>query len=111
MTAVLEGIKVLDVSQVAAVPMGARHLGDYGADVIHVEHATRGDSWRVHQAGHGGGAGVPSEINYNWEAFNRNKRSLALDLSHESGKEILYKLVENADVFLTNLRLPPCRIP
>ncbi|HEY91842.1 MAG TPA: CoA transferase [Dehalococcoidia bacterium] len=106
MTAVLEGIKVLDVSQVAAVPMGARHLGDYGADVIHVEHATRGDSWRVLQAGHGGGAGVPSEINYNWEAFNRNKRSLALDLSHESGREILYKLVENADVFLTNLRLP-----
>ena len=106
MKAVLEGIKVLDVSQVAAVPMCARHLGDFGADVIHVEHATRGDSWRVLQAGYGGGAGVPSEINYNWEAFNRNKRSLAVDISHESGRDIIYKLVRETDVFVTNLRLP-----
>ncbi len=106
MPLVLEGIRVLDVSQVAAVPMCARHLGDFGADVIHVEPAARGDSWRVLQAGHGGNAGVPSEINYNWEAFNRNKRSLALDLSREAGREVMYRLVEQADVFLTNLRLP-----
>ena len=106
MAMALEGIKVIDVAQVAAVPMCARHLADFGADVIHVEHATRGDSWRAQQAGHGGGAGVPSEINYNWEAFNRNKRSLALDLSHESGREVIYKLVERADVFTTNLRIP-----
>jgi len=102
----LEGIKVIDVAQVAAVPMCARHLADFGADVIHVEHAARGDSWRAQQAGHGGGAGVPSEINYNWEAFNRNKRSLALNLSHDLGREIIYKLVEGADVFTTNLRIP-----
>ena len=43
----LEGIKVVDVSQVAAVPMAGRHLADFGADVIHVEHPLRGDSWRV----------------------------------------------------------------
>ena len=106
MTGALEGIKVIDVAQVAAVPMCARHLADFGADVIHVEHATRGDSWRGLQAGHGGGAGVPSEINYNWEAFNRNKRSLAVDLSYESGREIIYRLVNGADVFVTNLRIP-----
>ena len=69
----LEGIKVLDVSQVAAVPMAARHLADFGADVIHVEHPLRGDSWRAYQAGIGRGTkGVSSNINYNWENYNRN---------------------------------------
>jgi len=101
----LEGIKVIDVSQVAAVPMCARHLADFGAEVIHVENPKTGDSWRSLQAGHGGNAGVPSEIPYNWEHFNRNKRSLAVDLSQEAGQEIIYKLVKDADVFVTNLRL------
>jgi crotonobetainyl-CoA:carnitine CoA-transferase CaiB-like acyl-CoA transferase len=102
----LEGIKVLDVSQVAAVPMCARHLADYGADVLHIENAVTGDSWRNLQAGHGGGpAGIPSDIPYNWEAFNRNKRSVAIDLSKEGGKKIIYKMAKQADVFLTNLRL------
>jgi len=101
----LEGIRVIDVSQVIAVPMGARHLGDFGADVIHIEHPQRGDFWRSHQAGHGGNNGVPSEVNYNWEAFNRNKRSVALDLSTERGREIIYRMVQGADVFVTNLRL------
>jgi crotonobetainyl-CoA:carnitine CoA-transferase CaiB-like acyl-CoA transferase len=106
MSMALEGIKVLDVSQVAAVPMCARHLADFGAEVLHIEHAVTGDSWRNLQAGAGGGpAGIPSDIPYNWEAFNRNKRSVAIDLSKEGGREILYRMVEKADVFLTNLRL------
>ena len=102
----LEGIKVVDVSQVIAVPMAARHLADFGAEVIHVENPFTGDSWRSFQAGApGGNAGVPSEVNYNWETFNRNKRSITLDLSQERGQKILCKLVEKADVFVTNLRL------
>jgi crotonobetainyl-CoA:carnitine CoA-transferase CaiB-like acyl-CoA transferase len=102
----LEGIKVIDVSQVAAVPMCARHLADFGADVLHIESAVTGDSWRNLQAGAGGGpAGIPSDIPYNWEAFNRNKRSVAIDLSKEGGRKIIYRMVEKADVFLTNLRL------
>ena len=106
MVMALDGIKVLDVSQVAAVPMCARHLADYGADVIHVENARLGDSWRNLQAGHGGGpAGVPSDIPYNWEAFNRNKKSLAVDLSKKAGQELIYRLVKQTDIFLTNLRL------
>ena len=106
MVMALEGIKVIDVSQVAAVPMCARHLADFGADVIHVENAKTGDSWRNLQAGAGDGpAGVPSDIPYNWEAFNRNKKGVAIDLSMEEGREIIYKLVKNADVFVTNLRL------
>ncbi len=105
MPTALEGIKVVDVSQVAAVPMAARHLGDFGADVLHVEHPVRGDSWRVYQAGQGTGrAGVPSEINYNWENYNRNKRSVTVDISRKAGQDILGRFVAEADVFLTNLR-------
>ena len=105
MALALAGIKVVDVSQVAAVPMCARHLADFGADVIHVEHPVRGDSWRVFQSGQGTGTyGTQSNINYNWETFNRNKRSLALDLSQEGGREIVHKLLGKTDVFMTNLR-------
>ena len=69
----LEGIKVVDVSQVAAVPMAGRHLADFGADVLHIEHPIRGASWRVFQAGQGtGSTGVPPDTNYNWENYNRN---------------------------------------
>ena len=98
MALALEGIKVVDVSQVVAVPTAARHLADFGAEVIHVENPTRGDAWRTNDPGIRG-------INYNWESINRNKRSLTLDLSQVKGQEVIYKLVEGADVFLTNLRL------
>jgi len=102
-----EGIKVVEVAQVAAVPMAGRHLADFGADVIHVENPATGDSWRAFQARVEGGlgSGAPSDINYNWENFNRNKRSLTVDLSQEGGRKIIYKLMERADVFLTNLRM------
>ena len=104
MVMALEGIKVIDIAQVAAVPMCARHLADFGADVIHIEHPIRGDSWRSHQAGHGGNSGIPSDFNYGFDVFNRNKRSVAIDLAQPGGQDIIYKLVENADVFVTNLR-------
>ena len=101
----LDGIKVVDVSQVAAVPIAARHLADFGADVLHIENPTTGDSWRVYQAGQGTGrAGVPSDINYNWENYNRNKRSVTVDITQEAGQKVTHRFVEQADVFLTNLR-------
>jgi len=104
MASALEGIKVIDVSQVAAVPIAARYLGDFGADVLHVEHPVMGDSFRVIQVGMSKISGVQSEMNYVWENYNRNKRSVTLDLSQELGQKIIYKLVEKADVFLTNMR-------
>ena len=100
----LEGIKVVDVSQVIAVPQTARHLADFGADVIHVENPATGDFFRYYQTGQGGTDGVPSDINYGWEVYNRNKKSMTIDLSQERGQKVLYKLVEKADVFLTNMR-------
>ena len=98
MSLALKGIKVVDVSQAVAAPTAARHLGDFGADVIHVEPPLTGDSWR------GGQGFPPSEIDYSFETFNRNKRSLSLDLSGESGQAVMYKLLEEADVFVTNMR-------
>jgi crotonobetainyl-CoA:carnitine CoA-transferase CaiB-like acyl-CoA transferase len=106
MVMALEGIKVIDCSQVAAVPMAARHLGDFGADVIHVEHPVFGDFWRGFQEAQtdSGGGACPSDFNYNWEQFNRNKRSITVNLYNENGRAIMYKMVAQADVFLSNLR-------
>jgi crotonobetainyl-CoA:carnitine CoA-transferase CaiB-like acyl-CoA transferase len=101
----LEGIRVIDVSQVVAVPVAARHLADFGADVIHVEHPQRGDFWRGYLAGVAGAGAVASPIDYNWEVWNRNKKSLAVDLAAQQGREIMHRLVSTADVFITNLRL------
>ena len=105
MAMALEGIKVIDCAQVAAVPMCARILGDFGADVIHIENPTTGDYWRVFKdaTAEQGGA-CPSDFDYNWENFNRNKRSCTVDLSKESGRAIIHKMVKEADVFLSNLR-------
>jgi len=106
MSLALKGIKVLDVSQVAAVPMAARHMGDFGAEVIHVEPPQTGDSWRYFAATFTPPSDDDADdgISPNFEAFNRNKRSLALDLSQQDGQAVLGKLLEEADVFLTNLR-------
>ncbi len=105
MAGALDGIKVLDVSQVAAVPMTARFLADFGAEVIHVEHPTRGDSMRALQdLINETIPGLATDIEYLWQNYNRNKRGLALDLSHEDGRKIIYRLVEETDIFLSNLR-------
>jgi crotonobetainyl-CoA:carnitine CoA-transferase CaiB-like acyl-CoA transferase len=105
MTQALEGIKVIDLSQVAAVPMCARHLADFGANVIHIENPAAGDSWRKYQESQVKAMnGAPSEFNYTWEVYNRNKRSLALNIAEESGRNVLCKLLSEADVFVTNLR-------
>ena len=105
MAQVLEGIKVVDLSQVAAVPLCARHLADFGADVIHIESPRTGDYFRTFlgMVQELNGA-APSEFDYLWENYNRNKRGITLDLAQEAGQKVVWKLVEEADVFLTNLR-------
>ncbi|MBP1685635.1 MAG: putative acyl-CoA transferase/carnitine dehydratase [Deltaproteobacteria bacterium] len=101
MALALEGIKIIELAQLAAVPMAGRLLGDLGADVIHIEHPAMGDVLRVVLAGHGVDIAGP---NYIWENYSRNKRSMTLDVSTPAGQDILYKLVATADVFLTNMR-------
>ncbi len=100
----LEGIRVVELGVWVLVPICARVLGELGAEVIKVENPRGGDP--VH------GLLFPEEIptpgvtylNATWEQCNAGKRDIAVDLAQEAGREIVYKLVERADVFLTNLR-------
>lgn len=104
MERVLEGIKVLEVSAWAFVPSAGAVLADWGADVIKIEPPT-GDPLRgLVNVGIGAEAG-PS---FPWEAWNRGKRSIALDLKHPEARDIVLKIAETADVFLTSY-LPPTR--
>ncbi len=100
MTLALEGITIIELAQLAAAPMAGRLLADLGADVIHVEHPSRGDTWRGLMAVQDD----PSSVNWNWENYSRNKKSITVDVSQQGGKKIIYKLIEKADVFLTNMR-------
>lgn len=101
----LEGIKVVEVAMWAFVPAAGGMLSDLGADVIKIEPPT-GDPLRGLQIGNIEGEG--RRIDYSWESYNRGKRSITLDLKQEAGREVLMKLLEDADVFLSNL-LPRAR--
>ncbi|RFA16249.1 CoA transferase [Subtercola boreus] len=96
---ILGGIRVLDCSIAMAGPFAAQRLGDLGADVIKVEPTT--GEWQRHAAA-GGATG--NRINVSFLSLNRNKRSIAVDLKSEEGREILRSLVTTSDVFLQNYR-------
>ena len=95
------GIRVIEVASWMFVPSGGSVLVDWGADVIKVEHPVTGDPQRglITSGLLPGGAGG---VNFMIEQPNRGKRSVGLDLAHPDGREALMKLVETADVFLTN---------
>ena len=97
----LDGIRVIEVASWMFVPSGGSVLVDWGADVIKVEPIEGGDPQRglVTSGLLPGGAGA---VNFMIEQPNRGKRSVALDLTKPEGHEALMKLVETADVFLTN---------
>jgi crotonobetainyl-CoA:carnitine CoA-transferase CaiB-like acyl-CoA transferase len=92
-------LKVIDCASWIAGPAAATILSDFGADVIKIEPPGVGDPWRARSA-----SGAPND--YYWQLTARNKRSLAIDLKHEAGLAALYRLVEQADVFVTNFPLP-----
>ncbi|NQV60083.1 MAG: CoA transferase [Alphaproteobacteria bacterium] len=97
MAGALDGIKVLDLARYVSGPYCAQMLGDFGADVIKVEKPDTGDIMR------GPGAATGDDKLY-MLMFNRNKRSLTLDLRHPRGREILASLIEAADVLVENFR-------
>ena len=101
----LEGIKIVQTATAMAGPMCARLLADWGADVIYIEHPIRGDMLRSHRTAPGRQLGITSDINHNAENYSRNKRGMTLNLSQEGGLEIIYKLLEKADVFVSNFRM------
>lgn len=93
----LDGIKVIDLTRVVAGPFCASLLADMGADVIKVEHPAKGDQVR-------GQGTMLNGISTYFVQFNRNKRSITVDLYTEQGKEILSDLIRGADVLLENFR-------
>ncbi|MFQ5382630.1 MAG: CoA transferase, partial [Dehalococcoidia bacterium] len=93
----LQGINVVELGVWVAGPSCAGMLGDWGADVIKIE-PPEGDPFR------GLFASLGVEINPPFELDNRNKRSIALDLKSPGGLEAALKLVDRADVFVTNVR-------
>ena len=102
MTKIFEGLRVIDCSSFIAAPAAATVLSDFGADVIKIEPPGAGDPYRnVAKL-----PGTPkSAHNYGWLLDNRNKRGLALDLAKPEAQAVLHRLVERADVFITNYPL------
>jgi len=101
----LDGIRILEVASWMFIPSGGSVLVDWGADVIKVEHPVTGDPQRGLITS-GLLPGGPGGVNFMIEQPNRGKRSVAIDLAHPDGHEAFLKLVESADVLLTNF-LPP----
>ncbi|MBD0842632.1 CaiB/BaiF CoA transferase family protein [Streptomyces sp. TRM68416] len=93
----LSGLRVLDCATLFAGPLAATLLGDFGAEVIKIEHPTRPDPSR----GHG-----PSKdgIGLWWKHLGRNKRTITLDLSTPGGRATLLRLAATADVVIENFR-------
>ena len=96
----LKGIKVIDAASFIAAPLVSALMSDYGAEVIKIEHLT-GDTYR--EAVIGGHVWPESEMDWAFILENRNKRSLSIDLKTEYGQAILKKLINESDVFITNL--------
>jgi crotonobetainyl-CoA:carnitine CoA-transferase CaiB-like acyl-CoA transferase len=104
MAGLLEGVKVIAVEQVVGVPASTAVLADWGADVVKIE-PTWGDWQRSLVSFNRGPLLIHSEkgdIELHFEFLNRGKRSVALNLRTEKGREVLYKLLEDADIFASN---------
>lgn len=95
---ILEGIRVVDLTRVLTGPYCSMMLGDMGADVIKVERPNGGDDTRKW------GPPFIEEESIYYLSINRNKRSMTLDLKTEAGRDILWQLIEEADVVLENFR-------
>lgn len=101
---ILEGYRVVDWSVFQNGPLAAAMLADLGADVIHVERKDVGDLLRGSTHFFGMTAVHPAGRHVLFEEHNRNKRGLAVNLRTLEGKEIIYRLIKNSDVFITNFR-------
>ena len=105
-TAVMQGVRILEVAEHTFVPAASALLAEWGAEVIKIEHVERGDAMRGLAAS--GIAVVGGDVHVLLEHSNRGKKSLGLDLTSDEGRDILAKLAATADVFLTN-KLPGVR--
>jgi crotonobetainyl-CoA:carnitine CoA-transferase CaiB-like acyl-CoA transferase len=93
----LEGIRVLDLATLAAAPLAATYLGEFGADVIKVEEPAHGDPIRTWGNQRDG-------VGLMWKSMARNKRSVTLNLRDPEGQDLVRRLVTHADVVIANTR-------
>jgi crotonobetainyl-CoA:carnitine CoA-transferase CaiB-like acyl-CoA transferase len=93
----LDGVRVLDFSQITLGPIATQMLGDFGADVVKVERPSAGDFLRTTLA-------QPDGTSFLFIAGNRNKRAMTLDLRTPGGREIMGRLIKWADVLVHNFR-------
>jgi crotonobetainyl-CoA:carnitine CoA-transferase CaiB-like acyl-CoA transferase len=93
----LAGVRVLDVATLAAAPLAATYLGEFGADVIKVEQPVGGDPIRVWGSQRDG-------VGLIWKSVSRNKRAITLDLRHAEGQALLRDLAAQCDVVVVNTR-------
>lgn len=98
----LEGIKVISLCNFVAGTTVSRYFSEFGADVIQIE-SLAGDPWRYY----GPANNVPANEKENpiFDIFNAHKKDIALDMKDPRGKEIFFKLLEDADIFVTNTRV------
>lgn len=106
MTAVMKGVRILEVAEHTFVPAASALLAEWGAEVIKIEHVERGDAMRGLASS--GLAVMGTSVHVLLEHSNRGKQSLGLDLTSEEGLDVLYRLAATCDVFLTN-KLPSVR--
>ena len=98
----LQGIKVVEMGVFVAGPAASAVLGDWGADVVKIENPAGGDPIRALMAL--GLVPFEPEINPALELDNRNKRSVAVDVQKPEGRDVLLRLIRDADVFVSNIR-------
>jgi crotonobetainyl-CoA:carnitine CoA-transferase CaiB-like acyl-CoA transferase len=102
MTGIFDGVRIVELATHVFVPSAAAVLSDLGADVIKIEHPRTGDPYRsLHTIALGVDGGA---VNVKMDHANRGKRSIGLDIKHPDGRALLLRLLERADVFITNLR-------
>jgi crotonobetainyl-CoA:carnitine CoA-transferase CaiB-like acyl-CoA transferase len=107
MVDVMNGIRILEVAEHTFVPAASAVLADWGADVIKIEHAERGDAMRgIAQSGT---VAFATKVHVLLEHSNRGKRSIGVDISKPQGLDLIYRLAATCDVFLTNKTLPVLR--
>ena len=104
MPGVLEGIKVIDIASMWAAPLIGAYLGDQGAEVIKVEPPWGDQARRTFST-----PPLPNGLSRSWLVASRGKKGIAVDISKQEGKEIVYALVERSDVLITNFRPPVAR--
>ena len=106
MSQTMKGIRVLEVAQWWFVPASTAILADWGADVIKVEHPVTGDPMR----GLATSGLLPDTggVNFMVEQSNRGKKSVGIDIATDGGREVLYRLARECDVFVTSF-LPDAR--